>query len=84
MMKEEMLKEMGVALDDIIDTAMMLWVPHPGVETEARARDVFASELQRALADPNVWILLHAGVALERDAQQAVSRTSIPSPTKRI
>jgi len=70
MMKEEMLKEIGVALDDIIDTAMVLWVPHPGVETETRARDVFASELQRALADPNVWILLHAGVALERDAQQ--------------
>ena len=69
-MKEEMFKEIGVALDDIIDTAMMLWVPHPGVETEARARDVFSSELHRVLADPNVWILLHAGVALERDARQ--------------
>ena len=70
MIKEEMLKEMGVALDDMIDTAMLLWVPHPGVETEARAREVFSSELRRALADPNVWVLLYAGVALERDARQ--------------
>ena len=70
MIKEEMLKEMGVALDDMIDTAMLLWVPHPGVETEARAREVFSSELRRALADPNVWVLLYAGVELERDARQ--------------
>jgi alpha-ribazole phosphatase CobZ len=40
------------------------------VETEERAREVFASELRRALADPNLHILLYAGVALERDARE--------------
>jgi alpha-ribazole phosphatase CobZ len=72
MTTEEMLSEMGVLLGDIIDTAMSLWVPHPGVETEARARKTFASELYRALTDPNLWVLLYAGVALERDARQGL------------
>jgi alpha-ribazole phosphatase CobZ len=72
MMQEDVLKELGIKFDDVIDTAMMLWIPHPGVDTEARAREVFSSELQRALADPNVCILLYAGVALERDAQQGL------------
>ncbi|HYA33469.1 MAG TPA: phosphatidylglycerophosphatase A [Candidatus Bathyarchaeia archaeon] len=69
---EESFEEIGIALDDVINTAMALWVPHPGVETEARAREVFSSELRRTLADPNVWILLYTGVALERDARQGL------------
>jgi len=72
MTTEEMLRKMGVPLEDIIDTAMNLWVPHPGVETEERARKTFASELHRALADPNLWVLLYAGVALDRDAREGL------------
>ena len=70
--QEDVLKEIGIVRDEVIDAAMMLWVPHPGVETKARAREVFSSELRRALADPNVVVLLYAGVALERDAQQGL------------
>src|SRR3974390_1461754 len=72
MTTEEMLSKIGVPIEDIIDTAMSLWVPHPGVETEELARKTFASELYRALADPNLWVLLYAGVALERDARQGL------------
>lgn len=69
-MTEELLKHLGISFKDIVDTAMLLWAPHPGVETEGRAREAFSSELDRALTDPNLWVLLYAGVALERDAQE--------------
>src|SRR5665811_2616334 len=68
-MADDFFKQTGITREDIIDTAMLLWFPHPGVETETRAREVFSSELRRALTDPNLWVLLHVGVALERDAQ---------------
>ena len=69
-MADDFFKQTGITREDIIDTAMLLWFPHPGVETETRAREVFSSELRRALADPNLWVLLHVGVALERDARE--------------
>lgn len=67
-MTDDFFKQTGITRQDIVDTAMLLWSPHPGVETETRAREVFSSELRRALTDPNLWVLLHVGVALERDA----------------
>jgi alpha-ribazole phosphatase CobZ len=69
-MTEELLKNLGISFEDVVDTAMLLWAPHPGVETEGRARAVFSRELDRALTDPNLWVLLWAGVALERDARE--------------
>src|SRR5665647_2965579 len=68
-MTDDFFKQTGITRQDIVDTAMLLWMPHPGVETETRAREVFSSELRRALTDPNLWVLLHVGVALERDAR---------------
>jgi alpha-ribazole phosphatase CobZ len=69
-MTEELLANLGISFEDIVDTAMLLWAPHPGVETEAQARAVFSSELDHALTDPNLWVLLWTGVALERDARE--------------
>jgi alpha-ribazole phosphatase CobZ len=69
-MTEELLKYLGISFEDVVDTAMLLWAPHPGVETEGRARAVFSRELDRALTDPNLWVLLWAGVALEREARE--------------
>jgi alpha-ribazole phosphatase CobZ len=68
-MTDDFFKQTGITCQDIVDTAMLLWIPHPGVETETRAREVFSSELRRAFTDPNLWVLLYVGVALERDAQ---------------
>ncbi len=68
----ETLKQLGIPFEDIVDAAMSLWVPHPGVETEVDARKIFARELSHALEDPNLWILIHAGIALERDASRGL------------
>ncbi len=72
MRTDETLRELGIPFEAIVDTAMSLWVPHPGVETEADARKVFSRELSHALEDPNLWILIHAGIALERDASRGL------------
>ncbi len=69
---DDTLREFGISFEDIVDTAMSLWVPHPGVETEAAAREVFSYELSHALEDPNLWILIYAGIALERDAARGL------------
>jgi alpha-ribazole phosphatase CobZ len=69
-MTDDFFRQMGITREDIVDTAMELWCPHPGVETEARAREVFSSELRHALTDPNLWVLLYVGIALERDARE--------------
>lgn len=65
---EEVFQEMGLAHELIVSSAMELYVPHPGVETEAKARRIFSEELRAALSDPNVCVLIYAGVALERAA----------------
>lgn len=57
----------GITVAVLIDTAMEMYVPHPGIETEELARDVFGRELNFALSDPNLCILLYAAVLLEEE-----------------
>jgi alpha-ribazole phosphatase CobZ len=68
----ELLQTIGITIDDITDTAMQLWVPHPGVETIDKARHIFNDELSRSFLDPNLCILIYAGIALERDARNGL------------
>jgi len=68
----EMLRVIGITFDDITDTAMKLWVPHPGVETLDKAKQVFKDELSHAFSDPNLCILVYIGIALERDARKGL------------
>ncbi len=68
----ETLQALGITIDDIINTAMMLWAPHPGVETMDKARRIFNDELSHSFLDPNVSILIYIGIALERDARDGL------------
>ncbi|MCQ8903639.1 MAG: alpha-ribazole phosphatase CobZ [Methanothrix sp.] len=61
----EVLRDEGITVDDIVATALELYVPHPGVETREKADAVFRSELNIALSDPNLALLIYAGVLLE-------------------
>lgn len=56
---------MGLTEDVILAAAMELYVPHPGIETREKAEAVFRHELDVALSDPNLCILIYAGVMLE-------------------
>jgi alpha-ribazole phosphatase CobZ len=61
------LNKMGITLSEIVATALELYFPHPGVETIERAEYVFRKELDLALSDPNLALLIYAGILLERE-----------------
>jgi alpha-ribazole phosphatase CobZ len=62
----EILEEEGISVQDLADTALEMYVPHPGLETKEKAEAVFKRELKIALSDPNLCLLIYSGVLLER------------------
>jgi alpha-ribazole phosphatase CobZ len=68
----------GVTLDDLIETGLELFVPHPGVETRDVAAEIFREEFYHALSDVNVSCLEVACFRAEEDARSGL----IPGLTK--
>ncbi len=67
----DVLENAGIPMDDIVDSALELYFPHPGVETREKAEAVFRKELDLALSDPNLAVLIYAGVLLESEGGRA-------------
>ncbi len=65
----EVLLEAGISIDEVVSAALELYVPHPGVETREKAEAVFRRELDLALSDPNLCLLIYAGVLLEDEGK---------------
>lgn len=63
----EVLNGIGITEDEIISAAMELYFPHPGVETREKAEAKFKREIDLALSDPNLALLIYAGVLLESE-----------------
>ena len=63
----EVLNGMGITEDEIVSAAMALYFPHPGVETREKAEAKFKREMDLALSDPNLSLLIYAGVLLESE-----------------
>jgi alpha-ribazole phosphatase CobZ len=74
----KVLEEAGLPEEVLVSTAMELYVPHPGVETQKIAEKVFRREMLHALSDPNLSILLYAGMLLEK----AGDNGELPGMTK--
>lgn len=66
----KVLEESGLSEDVLVSAAMELYVPHPGVENRDIAEKVFKRELKHALSDPNLCILLYAGMLLEKAGEK--------------
>jgi len=64
------LEEAGLSEETLVSAAMELYVPHPGVENRDIAEKVFKRELKLALSDPNLCILLYAGILLEKEGEK--------------
>ncbi len=62
-----MLGRCDITEDMLTDAAMELYVPHPGIENEEIARQVFKRELGFALSDPNLCILLYTAILMEEE-----------------
>jgi len=74
----EYLEEQGITLKDMIDAALELFVPHPGVETKEKAVELLEEEFSEALSDVNVSCLEVACFRAEEDAKSGL----IPNLTK--
>jgi len=72
------LEDKGIALRDLIETALELFVPHPGVETREEAAEILREEFYDALSDVNVSCLEVACFRAEEDAEAGL----IPGLTK--
>jgi len=72
------LEERGIVLKDLIDAALELFVPHPGVETREKAAEILREEFFDALSDVNVSCLEVACFRAEEDAKAGL----VPGLTK--
>ena len=63
------LEEHGVTLQDLIDTAMEIYIPHPPIETKEQAIELFKAGFYEALTDQNVAVLQVACFRAEEDGQ---------------
>lgn len=66
---KEYLQDQGVTLQNLIDTALELFVPHPGVDNKEKASKLLKEEFQDALTDVNVSCLVVACCRAEEDAK---------------
>jgi alpha-ribazole phosphatase CobZ len=62
-------EEKGITLNDLIDSALEMYVPHPGVETIEKATKILEEEFLEALSDVNVSTLEVACFRAEEDAR---------------
>ena len=69
----DVLNSMGIGEDEIVSAAMELYFPHPGVETREKAENKFRREMNLALSDPNLALLIYAGVLLESEGEREPS-----------
>ncbi|MDR2943592.1 MAG: alpha-ribazole phosphatase CobZ [Methanosarcinales archaeon] len=65
----DLLKDFGISYTDLENTAMEFYVPHPGIETEEKARAVFKREFDEAVKDPNLQLLIYAALLLEKEGK---------------
>lgn len=66
------LEKRGISLEDLVKTALELFVPHPGLENEAAAVKMFREEFLDALSDVNVSTLEVACFRAQEDAEKGL------------
>jgi alpha-ribazole phosphatase CobZ len=72
------LEERGITLESLVDAALELFVPHPGVETREKAADLLREEFMEVLSDVNVSCLEVACFRAEEEARKG----AVPGLTK--
>ena len=66
------LEEKGITLNDLVNTALELFVPHPGVQTKENAAELLKKGFIEALSDVNVSCLEVACFLLEEEAKNGL------------
>ncbi len=60
----------GITLQSLIDCALEMYVPHPGIETEKKATEMLKEELLDILSDVNVSMLEVAAFSVQEQAEK--------------
>jgi alpha-ribazole phosphatase CobZ len=68
----EYLEQKGITLKDLLDTALELFVPHPGVESVEKAAKVLREEFLDTLGDVNVSTLMVMSFRAQEDAEKGL------------
>jgi alpha-ribazole phosphatase CobZ len=63
------LEERGITLNALLETALELFIPHPGIETKQKAKELFKAGFYEALTDVNIAVLEVACFRAEEDGQ---------------
>ncbi len=63
------LKDKGITLQSLIESALEMYVPHPGVETQEKATKLLTEELLDILTDVNVSTLIVAAFHAQEEAE---------------
>ena len=72
------LEKRGVTLKDMVDAALEMFVPHPGVMDREKAMQIILKQFREALLDVNVSTLVVACYRAEEDAKAGL----IPNLTR--
>jgi len=64
------LEQYGIKIEDLVATALELFVPHPGVEDKEKATRILTEEFRDAFTDVNVSCLVVACYRAEEDAKE--------------
>ncbi len=68
----EFLEQKGITLQSLIDCALEMFVPHPGIETAEKATEMLKEEFLDALNDVNIAILETAAFHAQEDAEKGL------------
>jgi alpha-ribazole phosphatase CobZ len=63
------LEDKGVSLQNLIDSALEMFVPHPGIETQKKATELLTEEFLDILKDVNVSTLIVAAFHAQEEAE---------------
>jgi alpha-ribazole phosphatase CobZ len=72
------LEKRGVTLKDMVEAALELFIPHPGVPDKEKATEIILEQFREALSDVNVSTLVVACYRAEEDAKAGL----IPNLTR--
>ncbi len=69
---QKWLETKGITLQGLIDSALEMYVPHPGIETPQKAIEALKEEFQEILSDPNIATLITAAFHAQEDAEKGL------------
>ena len=66
------LEQKDISLKSLIHCALEMYVPHPGIETAEKAKEMLREEFLDVLGDVNVSILLVMAFRAQEDAEKGL------------